>query len=276
MADRSRNDPRTESPDTQLRRLPLRRAAERYGSVVFDCDSTLSAIEGIDELAGSRRAEIERLTQSAMLGEIPLEAVYGRRLDRIRPTRAQVEALGQRYIAALVPDAHAVIAALRSEGVAVRVMSGGLLPAVVTLAAHLGISAADVGAVDIYFDRAGAFTGFDEASPLARGRGKLDLMSAWRRELPRPIMFVGDGATDLEAAPAADLFVAFAGIGDRPAVTAAADVVVRAHSLAPILALALGDAEPVDADARALWTRGRSLLQMPDSFPSLMRDQTHR
>lgn len=254
----------------------MRRAAARYGSVVFDCDSTLSALEGIDELAGFRRAEVERLTQAAMLGEIPLEAVYGRRLDLIQPTRPQVEALAQRYIAGLVPDAHAVIAELRGAGVVVRVMSGGLLPAVAALAAHLGIPAADVGAVDIYFDRDGAFTGFDETSPLARAGGKHELMSAWRRELPEPIMLVGDGATDLEAAPAADLFVAFAGIADRPAVTAAADVVVRALSLAPILALALGDAEPDDAAARALVSRGRALLQMPDSLPSLMRDQTHR
>jgi len=276
MADRSRNAPRTESPDTQLRRLPLRHAAARYGSVVFDCDSTLSAIEGIDELAGSWRAEVERLTEAAMLGEIPLEAVFGPRLDLIQPTRAQVEALGRRYIAGLVPDAPAVIAALRGEGIAVRIMSGGLLPAVVALAGHLGISGAEVGAVDIYFDRAGAFIGFDKASPLARAGGKYELLSQWRRELPPPVMLVGDGATDLEAAPAADLFVAFAGIADRPAVTAAADVVIRAQSLAPILALALGDAEPVDADARTLWTRGHSLLQMPDSFPSLMRDQTHR
>jgi phosphoserine phosphatase len=254
----------------------LRHAAARYGSVVFDCDSTLSAIEGIDELAGPRRAEVARLTQAAMLGEIALEAVYGRRLDLIQPTRAQVEALGQQYIAGLVPDARAVVTALRGEGVVVRVMSGGLLPAVAALAAQLGLSGADVAAVDIYFDRAGSFTGFNEASPLTRAGGKHVLMSAWRRELPRPIMFVGDGATDLEAAPAADLFVAFAGIADRPAVTAAADVVVRAHSLAPILALALGDAAPVDPAARALLARGRSLLQMPDSLPSLMRDQTHR
>ena len=254
----------------------MRRAAARYGSVVFDCDSTLSDLEGIDELAGSRRVEVERLTQAAMLGEIPLEAVYGRRLDLIQPTRAQVEALGQRYIAGLVPDAHDVIAALRVAGVVVRIMSGGLLPAVAALAAHVGVSADDVGAVDIYFDRSGAFAGFDETSPLARAGGKHELLSTWRRELPRPIMFVGDGATDLEAAPAADLFVAFAGIADRPAVTAAADVVVRARSLAPILALALGDTEPVGAAARALVSKGRTLLQMPDSPPTLIRDQTHR
>jgi phosphoserine phosphatase len=246
----------------------LRRAADRYGSVVFDCDSTLSAIEGIDVLAGSRRAEVERLTDAAMRGELPLEAVYGRRLDLIRPTRVQVDALAQQYIDGLVPDAEAVVSALRAAGVVVRIMSGGLFPAVAALAAHLGIAAADVGAVGLQFDADGGFARFDETSPLTRAGGKLELLSAWRRELPGPIMLVGDGATDLEAAPAADLFVAFAGIVDRPAVTAAADIVVRALSLAPILALAVGDALPIDGSSRALATRGRELLYVPDSLPS--------
>jgi len=254
----------------------VRRPAPRYGSVVFDCDSTLSAVEGIDELAGPRRAEVARLTDAAMLGEIPLEAVYGRRLDLIRPTRAQVDALAHQYIAALVPDAPAVIDALRGEGVAVRIMSGGLLPAVAAVAAHLGIPATDVGAVGIQFDPAGVFTGFDQRSPLTRAGGKHELMSAWRCELPGPVMFVGDGATDLEAASAADLFVAFAGIADRPAVTAAADVVIRTLSLAPIVALALGDTGSANPTTRALLSAGRALLEMRETSPSLMRDPTHR
>jgi len=250
----------------------VRRVASRYGSVVFDCDSTLSAVEGIDELAGPRRAEVARLTEAAMIGEIPLEAVYGRRLDLIRPTRAQVDALAQRYIEALVPDARAVIDALRTEGVTVRIMSGGLLPAVVALAAHLGLSPSDVGAVDIHFDESGAYAGFDATSPLARAGGKHELMSLWRGELPAPVMFVGDGATDLEAASATDLFVAFAGIADRPAVTAAADIVVRGMSLAPVVALALGDATAAEPATRALMASGRALLETPDPLPPL----THR
>ena len=254
----------------------MRRPAPSYASVVFDCDSTLSEIEGIDELAGSRRTEVERLTAAAMLGEIPLEAVYGRRLDIIQPTRAQLEDLSKRYIDGLVPDASAVIGALHTAGIVVRVMSGGLLPAVVAVASHLGIAASDVGAVDIRFDARGAYAGFDELSPLARAGGKRDLLNAWRRELPGPLMFVGDGATDLEAAPAADLFVAFAGIADRPAVTAAADVVIRARSLAPVLTLALGAREPRDADVRALRDSGRALLDTPGSFILQTRDQPHR
>ena len=253
-----------------------RRAAARYASVVFDCDSTLSAVEGIDELAGPRRGEIEQLTQAAMLGDIPLEEVYGRRLELIQPSQVQVAELAARYIAALVPDAADVVAALREAGIAVRIMSGGLLPAVAALAEHLGIPARDVGAVDIAFTESGAFAGFDTASPLARSRGKHALMMEWRRELPLPVILVGDGATDLEAATAADLFVAFAGIVERPAVTAAADVVIRARSLAPILALALGDITPRSPAARALAKRGRTLLDQSDVSSSPTRDHSPR
>jgi phosphoserine phosphatase len=254
----------------------LRRPAPSYASVVFDCDSTLSEIEGIDELAGARRTEVERLTAAAMLGEIPLEAVYGRRLDIIQPTRAQLDDLARRYIDGLVADARAVIAALHAAGVVVRVMSGGLLPAVAAVASHLGIAASDVGAVDIHFDADGVYAGFDAQSPLARAGGKRELLTAWRRELPGPLMFVGDGATDLEAAPAADLFVAFAGIADRPAVTAAADVVIRARSLAPVLALAVGGRETPDGVMHSLLDRGRALLDMSAAPIPQTRDQSHR
>ena len=41
---------------------------------------------------------------------------------------------------------------------------------------------------------------------------------------------VGDGTTDLEARPVVDLFVAFAGVVERPNVVSAADAVVRANS----------------------------------------------
>ncbi len=233
----------------------------RYGSVIFDCDSTLSAIEGIDELAGARRDAVSELTSAAMRGDVALEEVYGARLALIQPTRERVEALGQQYIDGLVPDAIAVVAALQQAGVVVRVMSGGLLPPVRALAAALGISARDVAAVDIHFDGDGTFAGYDAASPLARAGGKRDLLEHWARELPGPVMLVGDGATDLEAKAAADLFVAFAGFVDRPAVTAAAHIVVRACSLAPIYSLAVGTPPPASSTARPLFDRGRELLE---------------
>ena len=49
-----------------------------YDEVFLDCDSTLTATEGIDELARLKGMEeaIERLTRRAMEGEVPLEEVY--------------------------------------------------------------------------------------------------------------------------------------------------------------------------------------------------------
>ena len=236
-------------------------ASTRFGSVIFDCDSTLSAIEGIEELAHAHREEIARLTEAAMRGEIPLEDVYGRRLELVRPTRVQVEALGERYVRTLVTDARETIAALLAEGIEVRVMSGGIRQAVVPLAIALGLTERAVAAVDVHFTADGEYAGFDRASPLARSGGKRTVLERWLPELPRPIMLVGDGATDLEARPPADRFVAFAGVVERPVVIDAADDVVRTPSLAPVLVLALGGVAPRDPEAREVFEIGRSLTR---------------
>ena len=197
----------------------------RFGSVVFDCDSTLSAIEGIDELAGEHHAEIQALTDAAMRGEVPLEEVYGRRLAIVRPGRERIERVGRRYIEALVPGAPEVIRALHEARVLVRVLSGGLRPAVLALTRTLDIRDDDVAAVDILFDADGAYAGFDAGSPLTRAGGKARVLQGWLSALAGPVLMVGDGVTDLEARPPADMFAAFTGVVARERVVAAADFV---------------------------------------------------
>lgn len=226
-------------PVSREKRVPDRTTG--YASVVFDCDSTLASIEGIDELAGADAEAIAALTDAAMDGVIPLEEVYGRRLEIIRPTRAQVEVLTSKYVAALVEDAGETVAALLWLGKDVRVVSGGLLPPVAALAEALGVPRASVAAVGIRFATDGSYAGFDERSPLAGSRGKSRVLREW--SLPRPSIMVGDGSTDLEASEEADLFVAYMGVAERPKVAAAADVVLRARSLAPVLALAANEAD---------------------------------
>lgn len=231
---------------------------QRFNTVVFDCDSTLSTIEGIEELAREHRAEVEALTEEAMRGSIPLEQVYGRRLDLVRPPRGRVVALGQRYIETLVPDAIETVKALLSEGIHVRVISGGLKPAVVAVAKALGLAADVVEAVDIHFGEDGSYAGFDAASPLAASGGKAIVIQRWN--VPGPILMVGDGATDLEAATVVDAFAAFAGVVYRAPVAAKADYVIRERSLAPILPIALGGQRPAGAVAQAVYDRGVQFL----------------
>jgi phosphoserine phosphatase len=230
-----------------------------FSTVIFDCDSTLSTIEGIEELATKHRAEIARLTEDAMRGKIALEDIYGQRLSVVQPTRAQVDALGDRYIETRVPDAKDVVRALIEEGIDVRVVSGGVLPAVRAVARELGVGEDAVAAVDLQFHEDGTYRGFDVDSPLTKSHGKCNVLEGWMPSMRHPIMMVGDGATDLETRPFVDLFVAFAGVVDRPNVTSVADVVISANTLAPIFALALGRA-PRNESWRALYDKGRALL----------------
>ena len=236
----------------------------KFRTVLFDCDSTLSAIEGIDELAVHCREDVERLTDAAMRGRIPLEEVYGRRLGLVQPTRAAVEALGRQYVARLVPDARETVAALQAAGVDVRIISGGLLPAVLDTATALGVPADHVIAVDISFNDEGSYVGFDGSSPLTTSGGKRRAIEQW--QVDRPAMMVGDGNTDLEARPVVDLFVAFAGVVERPSVVGAADAVVRANSLAPLLPLALHADELLHTPHHGVYERGVALSATATTF----------
>jgi phosphoserine phosphatase len=210
-------------------------ASPRFGTVIFDCDSTLSSIEGIDELAAGHREEIAALTAAAMSGAVALETVYGARLALLRPSRGRIEALAAHYVAAAVPGAQETVRALLDLGVQVRIVSGGIRQAVLPFAEWLGLDDAAVAAVALRFSPGGEYEGFDESSPLARSGGKRTVIESWRGAIPGPVLLVGDGVTDLEARPAVDRFLAFAGVVDRPAVTAAADAVLRGPSLLPIL-----------------------------------------
>lgn len=207
-----------------------------FRTVIFDCDSTLSAIEGIEELASGHRKEVEQLTELAMQGMIPLEDVYGRRLELIRPSRKDVDRVGRLYIEKMLDGALAVVHGLMEQRIGVHILSGGLLPAVRVLGHHLDIPDPNIAAVDLWFDAQGRYRGFDLESPLARSGGKRVWIES-RRDLIRPILLIGDGATDLEARPAVDRFAAFAGVVRRDPVVAAADYVLTRPSLTPILEL---------------------------------------
>lgn len=223
---------------------PLPDQPPPYGTIVFDCDSTLSGIEGIDELAGELRPEIAALTNRAMAGELPLEAVYGLRLAQIRPTAERVALLAHEYAAAALPGAAALIERLRALEKRVVVVSGGVRQAVAPFAATLGIPDDDVIAVELRFDAAGRYEGFDETSALARSGGKVEVLrSLAAAPHAGPLCFLGDGITDLEAAGEVARFIAFGGFVRRPEVLSAARVVCEIPDAAALVPLLLTDSE---------------------------------
>jgi phosphoserine phosphatase len=197
----------------------------RFRAVLFDCDSTLAEVEGIDELAREHREAVAELTARAMAGELPLEEVYARRLALARPGRRELDDLATRYVAGLVPGARETVAGLHAGGVDVRIVSGGLRPAVLAVARALGVPDDRVYAVDVTLDAEGGYAGYESDSPLAHGGGKRRLLEGLPG-LQRPALLVGDGATDLEARPAVDAFACYTGVARRERIAAAADFVI--------------------------------------------------
>lgn len=201
----------------------------RFNSVVLDVDSTLAGIEGVDWLASLRGPAAEalsaELTDKAMRGLIPLEEIYGQRLNSVRPTRAEIEALSRVYVQRIAPMARETLAYLRKQGVQLTIASGGFEQAILPLAAELGLEAEQVHAVRLYFDEHGEYTGFDERSLLARTYGKRDTISGLA--LTAPVLAVGDGITDSEIAEVVDAFAVYTGFIRRESVVARADHVLE-------------------------------------------------
>jgi len=196
-----------------------------FSSVVLDVDSTISGVEGIEWLASRRSpeiaSEVSRLTTQATEGEISLESVYARRLERILPTESEVTELAHFYERRLAPRAAEVITELRESGIRLVVVSGGIRQAVVPLGLRLGFTPAEIFAVRVNFHDDGTYSGFDDKSPLTTTAGKATVVQ--RLYLPRPLLAVGDGVTDLAARPAADAFAAFTGFAYRQSVVRGAD-----------------------------------------------------
>jgi HAD superfamily phosphoserine phosphatase-like hydrolase len=209
-------------------------------SLILDVDSTVCGVEGIDWLARRRSADvaarISRLTDQAMNGDLPLESVYGERLALIRPTTRDVDELRAEYARTLAADAPLVLSRLRSAGVRVVLVSGGIRQAIEPLAARLGFARSDLHAVDLRFDPAGEYAGYDSASPLTSQTGKLDV--ARGLGLSRPSLAVGDGSTDVEMRPAVDAFAAYVGFVRREGTVSVADHVVASY--AELASLILG------------------------------------
>jgi phosphoserine phosphatase len=211
-----------------------------YEVICFDCDSTLSRIEGIDELA--RRyglfEQVAALTDAAMNGELTLDEVYSKRLELIKPDQAAIDWLAQLYIDEMVEGVVETVNTLHAQHKTVHIISGGLRQAILPLAEKLGIPEQRVHAVDVLLDEQGNYVDFARQSPLAVNGGKATVCRELRLSHAALVM-VGDGKTDLEAKQAGAFMIGFGGVVSRPIVQQQADVFVNEPSLTAVLAYVL-------------------------------------
>ncbi|MEZ4670393.1 MAG: HAD-IB family phosphatase [Anaerolineae bacterium] len=267
-----------------------------FDLIFFDCDSTLSSIEGIDELARLKGKEwrVGVLTEKAMNGDLDLSEVYGKRLQAIRPTRGQLKAIEEKYWETLVPDAAAVIAALRFLGKQVFIVSGGLAEPVRGFGRRLGVPSENIRAVELeYNELSGQWWNYHQPDnhyrqtyldynegPLTVSTGKPAIIKALADGKHGRRLMIGDGASDLATRPFVDLFVGFGGVVARDKVRNGSDVFVGVNSLAPILALAVGPAgytKLAKTPHRAVFEKGLALIREAGMvFNNAELDETFR
>ena len=197
--------------------------------LLFDCDSTLSAIEGIDELGRLRGPEVfkavEDMTTQAMDGSTPMESIFAKRLDMIKPTLKELESIGQKYIQQVEPTAVDTIKKLKAAGWTVIIVSGGFTQAIRPLAQYLGIER--VEAVELRFNADGSYAGYVESCPTAKSKGKNVVVLKLRDEFKAyQMILVGDGASDLEVKGDVDKMIGFGRYTARPKVKAGADAFI--------------------------------------------------
>ena len=102
---------------------------------VFDFDSTLVRVETLEALAdlaregppdaANVRAEIARLTDQAMAGELPFGEALRRRLALLPLTRAHVQALADRILDEGTPSVRKNLAFFRGAAEHIIILSGG-------------------------------------------------------------------------------------------------------------------------------------------------------
>lgn len=238
-----------------------------YNHVFFDCDSTLTTVEGIDILAetAGKRWRVEVLTQAAMDGEIELEEVYGKRLRAVNPTHQQIRDVRRAYKNNLVEDARDTIAVLQELGHTVYIISGGLLEPVREFGVFLGVPKENIRAVGVTYNELSGkwwvggneqYMAFDDDA-LTVSDGKAEIVAKLLAGKRGRSLLVGDGYSDLLASSAVDLFVGFGGVEQRERVRVEAPIYLSSTSLAPVLAIAAGPA----AVGRLLQNGQRDIVQ---------------
>lgn len=245
--------------------------SEPIDAIVFDCDSTLSRLEGIDALAEQTGVayQVALLTERAMgLTGINVD-LFTERMNLVKPTLHQVVELGQQYFENRIADVAPVVQAFFSAGKAVYVVSAGLNPAVKIFAALLGIPEQNVFAVDVSFDENGKYLDFDHNAPTTSLGGKRKIIDELSKIHPR-IIFVGDGMNDVEASDVVDRFVGFGGHHFREKILNHSDFYIKSPSFASLLYLGMTPAEieKLSATFTEIIKSGLSQIQSGEVLPS--------
>lgn len=183
---------------------------QNFGLVVMDMDSTLIAIECIDEIADmyGLKPEVSKITASAMRGEIEFAESLQRRvallagLDESALQRVYDERLR------LNPGALELLAACKQHGIRTLLVSGGFTFFTSRLKSMTGLDYTQANTLEIIDGKlSGKVLG-----NIVDAQGKADSLIQLRKKLglkEEQVIAIGDGANDLKMMAAAGVNIAY-------------------------------------------------------------------
>ena len=133
----------------------------KIDTVIFDLDSTLVTIEGLDWLAqkkGVSPRSIE-ITKLSMEGKVDFKTTLIEKMNLISPSYDDIVAMGDAYCTNIVEGAQEMVTRFLEAGIDVWIITGNFNPAVEMLSKKLGIK--NVVCNKINFDSDGKYVGFD-------------------------------------------------------------------------------------------------------------------
>ncbi len=199
---------------------------------VFDFDSTLMDGETIDMLARAahKQAEVSKITEAAMLGELDFFEALSRRVKLLEGL-AYSDVLNICKTLPLMPGAKEVISSLKDRAYQVVIFSGGFREATSFHAKALG---ADADFANFLHEKEGRLTGLLGGEMMtgdAKGKLLLRLQSLLNITKEATVA-VGDGANDLSMFAQAGTKIAFCA---KPILKEAADFSIDTKDLRLIL-----------------------------------------
>lgn len=185
-------------------------------NIIFDFDSTLTKLEGIDELARMKNKydEVKSMTDLTMNGDALFENIFERRLDLIQPNSKNMSDLADLYEKNLSKNSIEVVNKL-SDSFNVFIVSGGYKESMIKSAEKFNISVENVYGNELIFDINGNYLDFKRDSHLWKARGKICVINEIKKRYRNPTILVGDGYSDLECSEYVDMFICFTGVIKR-------------------------------------------------------------
>lgn len=236
-------------------------------ALIFDCDSTLTAIEGIDELAALHGVGIQvtNLTNTAMSTTGINPHLYQQRLDLVKPSQQEVNDLGLSYYQYLTPDVIRVIYLCKRLNKTLYILSAGLYPSLVILGQLIGIPEQQIFAVPIFFDEQGNYKNYDHSSPLIHNDGKR-LITQELLKIHQHIAYVGDGMNDYSVHDNVTRFIGYGGVAYRKNMADLCHYYIKTPSLAPMIPLILTEQEvsTLSPDELELYQQGIHSIESGD------------